>query len=102
MRECTVCHQVKPLEAFHFKDKAKGTRTAACAECRNAKARADREKDPDAYRRYSRAYWKNNPEYRFRANLRKQADYWENHERELQRNRDNYRKRKEAGCICTN
>lgn len=101
MKECTVCHQVKPLEAFHFKNKAKGTRCSACAECRNARSRAERAKDPDATRRYYRAYWKNNPDFRLRENLRKQVKYWANHERELQRNKENYRKRRDR-CTCTN
>lgn len=40
MKTCTACNTEKPLDRFHWQNKAKGTRRSICKECKSAKASA--------------------------------------------------------------
>lgn len=52
---CTCCKADKEIEAFNFKNKAKGVRSSYCAECGKKKTAADYAKNPSAYMERNKA-----------------------------------------------
>lgn len=46
MKQCTVCKELKPLEAFHRNRSKKDGRDCRCSACKNAKGRSYYHADP--------------------------------------------------------
>jgi hypothetical protein len=66
-RLCGLCEVAKPVKAFHFRDKARGTRSSICAECFTA---------------YRQAHYRLNREHYIRRNglvLRQRKLRWSRH-----------------------
>ena len=95
MKECNTCHKVKPVEAFHFINKAKGIRNGQGADCKNAASRLTRKLHPEAVRLYNRAYWMNNPDKRDAMNAKRREAYWEDVEASRAAHNERNRKRRD-------
>jgi hypothetical protein len=48
-RTCTLCHRLKPLSEFYFKDRGRGTRRSRCRPCVNAYGREHYRRNRDRY-----------------------------------------------------
>ena len=62
VKMCSRCGKVKPVEEFHWKNKAKGTRSSWCRDCKNERSRANYWAHPETSRKVCRLYRLNNIE----------------------------------------
>jgi hypothetical protein len=93
MKECSCCHELKPLSEFHYQNKAEGKRCAMCRSCKNAKARSEYWAHPEASRKAEQIYRLKNLDA---IRARKRAQYWDNVEEERAKARERARKAREA------
>ena len=93
MKKCSRCGEVKPIEEFHYQNKAKGRRSSWCRDCKNARSRENYWAHPETSRKVCRLYRLSNLDA---IQERDRAKYWANVDEERAKARERYWRAKEA------
>lgn len=61
-KECSVCHEIKPQEEYHFANKPRDIRKTDCKNCSSKRIKAYREANPDKVKAWKKAYAERHPD----------------------------------------